>query len=189
MNCRLCGGEVRQSYYQDVQTEMNSRQLCFDCNFWQEKADCANDPASVRINGVQYFIGKEVLPTDPDKWWRGFGGRRFVVAFSDGRVVETTNLWCSGDIPEHFREKLPDNACFADRNLQWVEVCGQKVLTEVPERPADRIFPEAARRKTEHLCATCGKPIGIFRDALSAKEFTISGMCQECQDEWECQDE
>lgn len=30
----------------------------------------------------------------------------------------------------------------------------------------------------------CGKPAPpeSFRDALSAKEFTISGLCQECQD-------
>ena len=31
-------------------------------------------------------------------------------------------------------------------------------------------------------CPTCGKVPGAFRDALSAKEFKISGMCQECQD-------
>ena len=26
------------------------------------------------------------------------------------------------------------------------------------------------------------KPIGEFRDRLSEKEYTISGMCQSCQD-------
>lgn len=28
----------------------------------------------------------------------------------------------------------------------------------------------------------CGKPIGEFRDELSRKEYTISGLCSECQD-------
>lgn len=28
----------------------------------------------------------------------------------------------------------------------------------------------------------CGKPITGFRDELSAKEYTISGLCQACQD-------
>ena len=28
----------------------------------------------------------------------------------------------------------------------------------------------------------CGKSATKFRDALSAKEFLISGLCQECQD-------
>jgi len=35
----------------------------------------------------------------------------------------------------------------------------------------------------EGLCPTCGKPVvEPFRNALSLKEFTISGMCQACQD-------
>jgi hypothetical protein len=36
-----------------------------------------------------------------------------------------------------------------------------------------------------YLCATCGDKINSekdFKDALSYKEFTISRMCQECQD-------
>ena len=28
----------------------------------------------------------------------------------------------------------------------------------------------------------CGKPIGEFRDETSQREYTISGMCQKCQD-------
>lgn len=28
----------------------------------------------------------------------------------------------------------------------------------------------------------CGKPITGFRDTISAKEYSISGFCQECQD-------
>lgn len=31
-------------------------------------------------------------------------------------------------------------------------------------------------------CPTCGNAIGGFRDDLSVKEFSISGMCQKCQD-------
>lgn len=34
----------------------------------------------------------------------------------------------------------------------------------------------------QRTCATCGKSVGDFRDDLSRKEFTISGMCQACQD-------
>lgn len=28
----------------------------------------------------------------------------------------------------------------------------------------------------------CGKPATVFTDAASAREYTISGLCQECQD-------
>jgi uncharacterized CHY-type Zn-finger protein len=31
-------------------------------------------------------------------------------------------------------------------------------------------------------CVICGGDASSFRDALSSKEFTISGMCQACQD-------
>lgn len=34
-----------------------------------------------------------------------------------------------------------------------------------------------------HQCMTCNKPVNQFRDQLSLKEYTISGMCQACQDE------
>ena len=33
-----------------------------------------------------------------------------------------------------------------------------------------------------NVCVTCGGQVGEFRDALSRKEYGISGMCQKCQD-------
>lgn len=41
------------------------------------------------------------------------------------------------------------------------------------------------RKMGEGKCVTCGSEkikSEDFRDSLSWKEFTISGMCQECQD-------
>ena len=32
------------------------------------------------------------------------------------------------------------------------------------------------------VCIFCKKPITGFKDALSKKEYSISGLCQECQD-------
>lgn len=37
------------------------------------------------------------------------------------------------------------------------------------------------RERHGDVCVTCGGPVGEFRDALSQKEYGISGMCQECQ--------
>ncbi len=47
-----------------------------------------------------------------------------------------------------------------------------------------KIFPEAYKRIKENNCPICGKKIKVedFKDALSIKEFKISGMCQKCQD-------
>jgi len=35
----------------------------------------------------------------------------------------------------------------------------------------------------EASCVTCSGEASEFRDALSKKEYTISGMCQKCQDD------
>ena len=35
------------------------------------------------------------------------------------------------------------------------------------------------------LCMFCGQEATGFRDALSRKEYSISGLCQECQDKEE----
>jgi hypothetical protein len=35
---------------------------------------------------------------------------------------------------------------------------------------------------SENSCVTCSGEAKSFRDAISKKEYTISGMCQSCQD-------
>ena len=47
-----------------------------------------------------------------------------------------------------------------------------------------QIFPEMVDNVEKGKCAICGMPIvqSDFKDALSLKEFEISGMCQKCQD-------
>jgi hypothetical protein len=49
-------------------------------------------------------------------------------------------------------------------------------------RPVDILFSGLAAIRAAGKCPTCGNNIGAFRDALSQKEFSISGMCQQCQD-------
>jgi hypothetical protein len=75
--------------------------------------------------------------------------------------------------------------------------------TREPAPPADFFdsdrFPfgtlAGANKLELRICATCGRPatpiwdrsdgtrdVFLFRDELSAREYTISGMCQACQD-------
>ena len=51
-------------------------------------------------------------------------------------------------------------------------------------KPAFKIFPNTAEQITQEKCPTCKEKIKEedFRDKLSKKEFSISGMCQKCQD-------
>ena len=61
-------------------------------------------------------------------------------------------------------------------------------IVEVLNSILDKI-PAALNTREEAvnlgLCATCGHDAlsTSFRDELSWKEFTISGLCQKCQDE------
>jgi len=45
-------------------------------------------------------------------------------------------------------------------------------------------FPEEVARVEARQCPSCGTDTNnaTFRDTHSAKEFTISGLCQGCQD-------
>jgi hypothetical protein len=38
----------------------------------------------------------------------------------------------------------------------------------------------------QDICVACGKPAVEFRDEISRREFTISGLCQSCQDDVFC---
>lgn len=54
-----------------------------------------------------------------------------------------------------------------------------------------KTFPEMVEKVKQGMCPCCGKdPLALgFVDALSAKEYTISGMCQSCQDDIFCAEE
>ena len=60
------------------------------------------------------------------------------------------------------------------------------------EAMLNKVFPHREERIKNHQCVTCGSLFyidvngtfapGTFRNVLSYKEYTISGMCQKCQD-------
>ena len=82
---------------------------CFDCSFWLGKTDYYSDYMAnhqVIINGEHFMLG------ETDSFVRGFGGRRFMIQFFGGRIIETNNLHGQGPIPKRFRSVLPDNAVF-----------------------------------------------------------------------------
>ena len=48
------------------------------------------------------------------------------------------------------------------------------------------LFPQETARRKEGRCPFCGKEIDHteFRDQISQQEFQISGLCQNCQDDF-----
>ena len=49
-------------------------------------------------------------------------------------------------------------------------------------KPIEVLFPDHNAKIERGECTTCGEKVGELRDALSIKEWKISGMCQKCQD-------
>ncbi len=50
-----------------------------------------------------------------------------------------------------------------------------------PQRPADLLYPERREAILADLCVACEKP-ARFYDAVSEREYKISGLCQNCQE-------
>lgn len=102
---------------------------CFLCGYWLEQIDVEPETRVV-VDGVHYRLGNERSQSR----FRGYGGREFVIRFHDGREVTTTNLWHQGTIPEHLRDRLPDNAVFVPQPAQQVSFV-DAVLAELMALP------------------------------------------------------
>ena len=108
MNCVECGEVINAEFMEPVRTNILNRQLCFNCLFWTEYVETKSDHSHLVVNNNHYVIGPAT------GYQGGFGGAKFNIKFNDGREVTTTNLWMQGDIPERFRDRLPNNAVFVN---------------------------------------------------------------------------
>ena len=62
------------------------------------------------------------------------------------------------------------------------KIMDEKRIEELEKRPFWKIFPEKLDALKANKCTTCGNPITQFKNEISKKEYSISGMCQNCQD-------
>jgi hypothetical protein len=106
--CTECGSPIQTNYYEPTKTRLIEKNVCFSCDHWLGKIDIKDNPRTVRVNNTHYYIEDDA----PNAPFQGFGGQKFVILFDDGRKVVTRNLWCQGNIPSRFRDRLPDNARF-----------------------------------------------------------------------------
>ena len=99
MRCCVCGKVIDTSLY--VRPMCSSE--CYMKRYWMDIIEEKED--HVIIEGRCCFIAPEHDTTRP----RGHSGRKFILkSLFDGKIIETTNLWYQGEIPEEFREALPD---------------------------------------------------------------------------------
>lgn len=58
-----------------------------------------------------------------------------------------------------------------------------KEMQEFVDGLANEFFGRTQEESLEkNICVMCGNVVENFRDSLSLKEYSISGMCQQCQD-------
>ena len=114
------------SYYPEDEGSGTEPEL--DPNFlreyWQFRIDQKDDPRQVRVDGKVYWLGPDYASTP--KQHKGFAGQEFRLRFFDGREVTTHDLWLNGEIPKEYREELPDNAVFLDREGREVDFWGHR---------------------------------------------------------------
>lgn len=82
---------------ESCRTELLARKLCHVCNFWHNNKIANSNRWWVVIDGHHYVVQDE----DSGGYFRGYGGRKFIIKKNDGQVLTTTNLWHQGKIPGH----------------------------------------------------------------------------------------
>lgn len=106
--CMECGTREELCWDLPTNRRLKEHRRCFTCDHFLALLE-GFPKDSLRIDGGHYMVGPE--DKSPNVF-RGFGGRRFVIERFTGERIATTNLWHQGIIPEHLRERMPDNARF-----------------------------------------------------------------------------
>ena len=113
MKCSICNKEMPNGakYISTNQLKEPSyicSKKCHTVHFWEEKIALADDYTPI-VDGTRYHMteSKQVTPG-----WSGMGhaGRKFYIEFFDGRKYVCNNLWCQGDVPSEFKDRIPNNA-------------------------------------------------------------------------------
>lgn len=107
--CKDCGAtNYSISYCKCAEkTLIDSEGICWTCAYWRVQAEKTHQ---VVIEGRIYSLGD--VNKAPNSPHAGMAGRRFDIEFFDGRRVTTHDLWSGSEVPEHLRERIPDNARF-----------------------------------------------------------------------------
>jgi hypothetical protein len=96
----------------DIRTIMERDGVCYHCAFWIRMYEQhKNDPNWLIIDGVSYIANPFVPNTNNmTRRFMGFGGRMMEAIKNSGEKVISNDWWHQGDVPECFRDIIPDNA-------------------------------------------------------------------------------
>ena len=135
--CSSCGENYSVWSHSDMLESGELRPgICFECNFWFDKVEMAEEFKSIRaVYDNEHYM---VFPIADEKRipssCLGYGGAHFAVLFNDGRVLYTNNLRSNGRVPMRFRDRLPNNALYLGPpmcEIRYCEECGCVVNNDV----------------------------------------------------------
>lgn len=117
--------------YADPATGLFSRD-----RFWEEKVSwlehgnrTPTGQHCIRVEGHHFVALPGIVKPEG---FMGHGGRIMRWIDSEGFVHESNDVWSQGDIPERFRDRLPDNAW-------WLPVDGPGTVAEGIAAALERI--------------------------------------------------
>lgn len=106
--CRDCGAVGYSTSFTPTCAEkklIDSEGVCFSCAYWLVRIEQKHDTV---IDGRIYGVGngREGNPHN------GMAGRRFDIEYFDGRRVTTFDLWAGSEVPDRYKQQIPDTARF-----------------------------------------------------------------------------
>lgn len=110
--CVECGGVITLNYFPPTPDELVKQCVCFSCNHWLEIEREKDNPRRLFVKGVSYWRKDYRNIHDRDKHVLGFCGHEFKIKMNSGEEYMTNDLWCNGNIPKRFLNRLPDNGVF-----------------------------------------------------------------------------
>ena len=109
LTCQHCGKDQVLMYNADANAILVKHSECFTCNHFLSLHRNTDQTRFFRIWGVHYSAHPGIFRGS----MLGFGGRVFHIKPLDGRLpFKSNDVWCQGEIPEHLRSIMPDNAEF-----------------------------------------------------------------------------
>lgn len=110
--CKECGGVIKTNYLGKIGQTLKEKGLCFSCNHWVEIMEDKDNPRRHFVKGVSYWRKDYRNLPSHEQHVLGFSGSVFKVKTNSGEEYTTNDMWCNGNIPERFKDRLPDNAIF-----------------------------------------------------------------------------
>lgn len=103
--CTKCGNIFSKATY-----GFKEDGLCFTCQIWNDVKKDIDNPKRIIVRGEAYW---DKGNSAEQSKYRGHGGRVFhYKRFNSDDVISTNNLWHSGEVPNAWKDDIPDNAKF-----------------------------------------------------------------------------